>query len=53
MSNLLDLVTGGEPIDAAVQANVTVDQSVYIAIAAIIVGIMLLILFSVVLHKYA
>lgn len=53
MSSLLDVVTGGEPIDASVQANVTVDHSVYIAIAAIMIGIMLLILFSVVLHKYA
>jgi len=51
--NIIDLVTGGQPIETSVQANVTVDQSVYVAIAALIIGFMLLILFSVVLQKYA
>lgn len=51
--NLIDLVTGGDPIETNVHANVTVDNSVYVAIAAIIIGIMFLILVSVVLHKYA
>jgi len=51
--NLIDVITGGQPIETSVQANVTVDNSVYVAIAAILIGLMFLLLFSVVLNKYA
>lgn len=51
--NLLDLVTGGQPIDANVQAQITLDNSVYLGIAALVAGLMLLIVFSVVVHRYA
>lgn len=53
MTNVVDLLTGGQPIETDVNAQVTLDNSVYMGIAITLAGIFLIMLFFFVLHKYA
>lgn len=55
MSNgsVLNLITGGQPIQTDSDVSVTLDQSVYVGIAAAVLGVMLLIIIWFLLKRYA